>query len=153
MEGASSFFLPRILGTGRALHLITTGSTYLPSDPLINGLFADVVAPAEVLPRALELAEEIAGKTSGVAIRAMRDMIYRGAQTPEEALRLESRVFFDLFRGSDAQEGIRSFLEKREPNFIGQWEDEKPSVWPWWKTNNGADGEKQGVLRWLKSKI
>lgn len=153
VEATSSFFLPRILGAGRALHLVTTGSTYPPSDPLISGLFADVVAAPEVLPRALELAEEIAAKTSAVAIRAMRDMIYRGAQTPEEAFRLESRIFFDLFRGSDAREGIQSFLEKREPDFRGRWENEKPFVWPWWETKDADGAAKQGVLGWLKSKI
>ncbi|KAK9777514.1 putative Enoyl-CoA hydratase [Seiridium cardinale] len=159
MEATSSFFLPRILGTGRALHLVTTGSTYSPSDPLLRDLFAEVVAPAEVLPRALELAGEIAAKTSAVATRAMKDMIYRGASSPEEAERLESRVFFDLFRGSDAREGIRSFLEKREPDFQGVWEREKPAVWPWWETKHeGIDdrrqnGQANGVLGWLKSKI
>ncbi|KAH8204963.1 hypothetical protein TruAng_000846 [Truncatella angustata] len=155
MEGTSSFFLPRILGAGRALHLVTTGSTYSPADPLIRDLFADVVPPGKVLPRALELAEDVARMTSGVAIRAMKDMIYRGATTPEEAFKLESRVFFDLFRGSDAREGIRSFLEKRDPDFKGQWERERPTVWPWFEMREADEGvdAKRGPLDWLKSKI
>ncbi|ETS82003.1 hypothetical protein PFICI_07005 [Pestalotiopsis fici W106-1] len=154
MEATSSFFLPRILGTGRALHLVTTGSTYAPSDPLIRDLFAEVVAPDEVLPRALELAEEIATKTSGVAIKAMKDMIYRGASSPEEAYQLESRVFFDLFRGSDAREGIRSFLEKREPDFRGVWDREHPAIWPWWEPKGwDVNNNTNGLLGWLKSKL
>ncbi|KAK6204135.1 white collar 2 type of transcription factor [Pestalotiopsis sp. IQ-011] len=154
MEATSSFFLPRILGTGRALNLVTTGSTYAPSDPLIRDLFAHVVAPDEVLPRALELAEEIAAKTSGVAIKAMKDMIYRGASSPEEAFQLESRVFFDLFRGSDAREGIRSFLEKRDPDFQGVWEREQPAVWPWWEAKGwDAVPKANGLVGWLKSKL
>ncbi|KAK8122387.1 hypothetical protein PG984_011057 [Apiospora sp. TS-2023a] len=133
MEGCSSFFLPRLLGPGRALTLVTTGATYPASNPVVRDLFAEVLdEPGEVLPRALELAEEIAAKTSAVATKAMRDMLYHGPATPEEAERLESRVFFDLFRGADAREGIRSFLEKREPQFEGRWETDKPAVWPWW---------------------
>ncbi|KAI0126470.1 enoyl-CoA hydratase/isomerase [Xylariales sp. AK1849] len=148
MEACSSFFLPRILGAGRALHLVSTGATYAPDDAAVRDLFAEVVEPDRVVPRALEVAEEIAAKTSGVSLRLMRDMLYRGASTPEEAFALESKAVFDMLRGQDAREGIRSFLEKREPRFEGQWEDEQPAVWPWWEKKDEG-----GVLGWLKSKI
>ncbi|KAK6820546.1 hypothetical protein PG987_014946 [Apiospora arundinis] len=158
MEGCSSFFLPRILGPGRALTLVTTGATYPASDPAtVRDLFLEVLdEPAAVLPRALGLAEEIAGSTSAVATKAMRDMLYHGPATPQEAERLESRVFFDLFRGADAREGIQSFLEKREPRFEARWETDKPAVWPWWEGKKEAATEESGndgVLSWLKSKI
>ncbi|KAI0415927.1 enoyl-CoA hydratase/isomerase [Xylaria grammica] len=134
LEACSTYFLPRILGSGRALTLLTTGATYATSDPAVRDLFAEVVAPDRVVPRAVELAQDIADKTSGVAVRTMRDMLYRGAPaTPEEALLLESRVFFDLFRGRDSVEGIRSFLEKREPKFDAAWERDRPTSWPWWE--------------------
>ncbi|KAI1752814.1 ClpP/crotonase [Xylaria castorea] len=133
-EACSSYFLPRILGAGRALTLLTTGSVYLASDPAVRDLFAEIVPPERVVPRAVELAQEIADKTSGVAVRVMRDMLYKGAPaTPEEAFLLESRVFFDLFRGRDSVEGIRSFLEKREPRFDAVWEQDRPTAWPWWE--------------------
>ncbi|KAI1844779.1 hypothetical protein JX266_009007 [Neoarthrinium moseri] len=158
MEACSSFFLPRILGAGRALHLVTTGSTYSPREPVVADLFAEVTAPEKALPRALELAGEVAARTSGVATRAMRDMVYRGAASPEGAFALESAVFFDLFRGADAREGIRSFLEKREPRFDGVWDAEKPAVWPWWPEQQepGKLEDKKagaGVLAWLRSKL
>ncbi|KAK8016399.1 ClpP/crotonase-like domain-containing protein [Apiospora rasikravindrae] len=158
MEGCSSFFLPRILGPGRALTLVTTGATYAAADPAVRDLFAEVLdEPAEVLPRAVALAEEIAGKTSAVATKAMRDMLYHGPATPEEAERLESRVFFDLFRGADAREGIRSFLEKREPRFEARWETDKPAVWPWWegKKETATETPENGgsLMGWLKSKL
>ncbi|KAI1421879.1 enoyl-CoA hydratase/isomerase [Xylaria sp. FL1777] len=134
LEACSSYFLPRILGAGRALALLTTGAVYAAGDAAVRDLFAEVVAPERVVPRAVELALEIADKTSGVAVRTMRDMLYKGAPaTPEEAFLLESRVFFDLFRGRDSLEGIRSFLEKREPKFDGVWERDRPSSWPWWE--------------------
>ncbi|KAI0810301.1 enoyl-CoA hydratase/isomerase [Xylaria sp. FL0064] len=134
LEACSTYFLPRILGAGRALALATTGAVYSASDPAVRDLFAEVVAPERVIPRAIELAQEIADKTSGVAVRTMRDMLYKGAPaTPEEAFLLESKVFFDLFRGRDSLEGIRSFLEKREPRFDGVWEQDRPTTWPWWE--------------------
>ncbi|KAI0109103.1 enoyl-CoA hydratase/isomerase [Nemania sp. FL0031] len=133
-EACSTYFLPRILGAGRALTLLTTGAVYSASDPAVRDLFAEVVAPDRVVPRAVELAQEIADKTSGVAVRTMKDMLYKGASaTPEEAFLLESRVFFDLFRGRDSAEGVNAFLEKRAPKFDAVWEKDRPSNWPWWK--------------------
>ncbi|KAI0912820.1 enoyl-CoA hydratase/isomerase [Ustulina deusta] len=133
LEACSTYFLPRILGAGRALTLVTTGATYKASDPAVRDLFAEIVPPERVVPRAIELAQEIADKTSAVSVRTMKDMLYKGAPaTPEEAFLLESNVFFDLFRGRDSLEGIRSFLEKREPRFDGVWEQDRPTAWPWW---------------------
>lgn len=149
MEGCSSFFLPRILGAGRALALTTTGAVHLAGDAAVRDLFAEVVPPDRVVPRALELAADIAARTSAVSTKAMRDMLYRGPATPEEAFALESRVFFDLFRGPDSREGIRAFLEKREPRFEGRWDHDKPTVWPWWEKKD----ESGGVLAWLKSRL
>ncbi|KAI0435036.1 enoyl-CoA hydratase/isomerase [Xylaria sp. FL1042] len=147
LEACSTYFLPRILGAGRALALATTGAVYAASDPAVRDLFAEVVAPERVVPRAVELAGEIADKASGVAVRAMRDMLYKGAPaTPEEAFLLESKVFFDLFRGRDSLEGIRSFLEKREPRFDGVWEQDRPTTWPWWEEREKDKGA-------LKAKI
>ncbi|ORY68612.1 enoyl-CoA hydratase/isomerase [Pseudomassariella vexata] len=149
MEACSSFFLPRILGTGRALELVSTGRAYLATDIAVRDLFAEVVEPGKVVERALEVAEEMGRLTSGVSTTVMRDMIYRGPKNPEEAFELESKILFDLFRGRDAREGMRSFLEKREPGFTGQFDVDKPLVWPWWE---GAT-DRGGVMAWLKSKI
>lgn len=61
MEAMSSFFLPRLIGMSRALHLVSTGATYQANDKLLDGLFSEVLdSPEEVLPKAIELAEEMA---------------------------------------------------------------------------------------------
>lgn len=132
MEACSSFYLPRLIGTSKAVHLVTTGSVYPASHHLLSSLFSEVVPPTEVLPRALSIAEEIAGNVSTVAARVMRDMIYRGPSSPEEAHLLESRVFYDLYNGKDSTEGVQSFLEKRAPSFESTMEKDAPSAWPWW---------------------
>ncbi|KAG8159561.1 hypothetical protein KVR01_010198 [Diaporthe batatas] len=134
MEACSSFFLPRLVGASRALHLVTTGAVHDASDRLLDGLFTELVGGgAEVLPRALALAEGVARDCSAVSVVTMRDMIFRGAGSPEEAHLLESRILYDLFRGDDLAEGVRSFLEKREPRFTGTMEENAPSVYPWWE--------------------
>ncbi|KPM36775.1 hypothetical protein AK830_g9802 [Neonectria ditissima] len=132
MEACSSFFLPRLVGTSKALHLTTTGAVYPATHRLYDDLFSEVVAPEEVLPTALKIAEETAANVSGVASRVMKDMIYRGPGSPEEAHLLESTIFFDLFHGADSKEGVESFLQKRPPNFKATMENNAPAAYPWW---------------------
>ena len=142
MEACSSFFLPRLIGAAKALHLVTTGAVYAPDHPLLRDLFGEVVAPDQVLPRALALADEIATHTSAVSTRVMKDLIYRGGETPEAAHAVESKVIFDLFRSKDFLEGVASFKERRVPDFRGTVEEDAPRVWPWWEWNRVPEKSK-----------
>ncbi|KAJ0143092.1 3-hydroxypropionyl-coenzyme A dehydratase [Colletotrichum tanaceti] len=133
MEACSSFYLPRLIGAGPALHLVTTGAVYPADSPLLRNLFSEVVEPEQVLPRALAIAEDIAANVSTVAVRVMRDMIMRSPQSPEEAHLVESKIFFDLYSGKDSREGMESFMQKRAPHFTGTMEKDAPSAYPWWE--------------------
>lgn len=134
LEACSSFFLPRLLGTSRALHLVTTGAVYPATDPLLDGLFTTIVDEGrDVLPAALGLAEQVVQNCSAVSATVMRDMIYRGPGSPEEAHLLESKVLYDLFAGKDFVEGVSSFMEKRAPQMAGALPTDAPSAWPWWE--------------------
>lgn len=133
LEGCSSFFLPRLIGTSRAVHLATTGGVYPATDRLLEGLFTIVEEPAGVLPKAVEIAEDVVKNCSAVSTTIMRDMLYRTPASPEEAHLNESRVIFDLFKGKDFIEGVQSFLQKREPKLEGTLPKDAPSVWPWWE--------------------
>lgn len=132
MEAASSFFLPRLVGLSRAMHLTTTGSVYPATDPLLRELFSEVVDPEKVLPRALELADEIAKNTSIVSTQVMKELMWRNPGTPEEAHLLDSKLIFEMFAGPDKLEGVMSFLEKRKAEFKGTMKDNAPSAFPWW---------------------
>jgi enoyl-CoA hydratase/carnithine racemase len=132
MEACSSFYLPRLVGASRAIHLTTTGAVYPAGHALLSELFSEVVAPDDVLPRALAIADDIAANVSVVAARVNKDMILRAPASPEEAHLLESRIFFDLYAGRDSKEGVASFLEKRQPDFKGTMDKDAPRAYPWW---------------------
>lgn len=105
MEAVSSFFLPKLIGTSRALHLTTTGAVYPAEHPLFGTLFSETLpSPEATLQRALELANEVAANTSTISTKLMRDLMYRAPGTAEEAHLLDSRVIYGLFGGPDNTE-------------------------------------------------
>ncbi|RCI13103.1 hypothetical protein L249_0225 [Ophiocordyceps polyrhachis-furcata BCC 54312] len=131
LEACSSFFLPRLVGTSRAVHLVSTGAVYPASHRLLADLFSEIVAPDQVLATALAIADDLAANASLLAMRLNKDLLYRAPASPEEAHLVESRLLHPLFRGPDFLEGVTSFLQKRKPNFRATMDD-APSSYPWW---------------------
>jgi enoyl-CoA hydratase/carnithine racemase len=133
MEAASSFFLPRLIGFSKAMHLVTTGATYPANHPLLSDLFSETLdRPDQVLPRALEIAQDITENVSSVTWALMRDMMYRNPGTAEEAHLLDSRIIYEMFQSTDNKEGVKAFLEKRPVKFTGTMESDAPAAYPWW---------------------
>jgi enoyl-CoA hydratase/carnithine racemase len=134
MEACSSFYLPRLIGHSRAMHLTTTGSVYTADNPLFGTLFSETCpSPEATLSRALELADEVANNTSTVSTKMMRELMYRGPTSPEGAHLLDSRIIHALFGSKDNQEGVESFLQKRPAKFSGQIPQDAPDGYPWWE--------------------
>lgn len=132
MEAASSFFLPRLVGYSKAMHLVTTGNVYPTTHSLVSDLFTEIVDPDQVVPRALELATEIAVNVSTVSACMNKDLIWRGPNTPEEAHLITSKIIRELFASNDNKEGVMSFLQKRPPQFKDTLHKQAPISWPWW---------------------
>ncbi|KAF2751422.1 enoyl-CoA hydratase/isomeras-like protein [Sporormia fimetaria CBS 119925] len=133
MEACSSFFLPRLIGFSRAMQAITTGSTYLASDPVYDGLFAYTMdRPEDVLPKALEIAEEVSKNTSVVSTYLMKELMYRDTGSAEGQHLLDSRVIYELFQTPDNKEGVESFMQKRPAKFTGTMENTNVMAYPWW---------------------
>ena len=152
MEACSSFFLPRLIGHSRALHLTTTGAIYSADDPLFGPLFSETCpTPEATLTRALELANEVARNTSTVSNKIMRELMYRGPDSPERAHLLDSNMIHGLFGSKDNLEGVESFLQKRQVNFTGQIPHDAPSGYPWW--DQVDIGEKLEDSRSAKAKL
>lgn len=112
--------LSRRVGKPRALDMILTGRTVDAQEALAIGLVEYVVPRAELLERAVGLAEQMAANAP-VAVRTAKAAIQRGAEMSlEEGLRLEQDLAAFLYTTEDAKEGPRAFLEKRAAVWQGR---------------------------------
>jgi len=137
-EAASSWFLPRLVGVSQALEWGVTGRVFPASEALAGGLVKEVLAPEELMPRALEIAREIVENTSPVSVALIRQMMWKmlTVDHPVEAHKLDSRLVFLTGRSGDAKEGVLSFLEKRRARFPGKPSQDMPEIYPWWEPRN-----------------
>jgi enoyl-CoA hydratase/carnithine racemase len=133
-EACATWFLPRVVGISRAMELVATGRILDAAEALEFGLVRAVVEPDDLLPRAMELALEIAANTAPISVALSRQMMWRllGADHPMAAHRLDSRGVRALGRLHDGHEGVASFLEKRPARFTGSPATEMPAFYPWW---------------------
>lgn len=133
-EGASHWFLPRIVGMGKAAEWILTGRVFGAQEALAHGLVTEVLPPDALIPRAREIALEIAQNTSAISVALCRQLLWKmvGADHPMEAHKIESKGVEWTFQQVDAREGITSFLEKRPANFTMKPSTDMPDFYPWW---------------------
>ncbi|MCF8034827.1 MAG: enoyl-CoA hydratase/isomerase family protein [Desulfarculaceae bacterium] len=133
-EACSTWFLTRLIGAAKALELALTGRVFRARDMADTDLFNYVLPAEEVLPKAMELAREIAQNASATSVALAKAMIWHGVSEPDpQAVHLiDSRVFHWVSRQDDAKEGIESFLEKRPPEFKMSPTKDMPDFYPWW---------------------
>jgi enoyl-CoA hydratase len=118
--GGGTQRLPRIVGLGAALHFILTGDLVDAATALRLGLVSEVVEQAELMARAMQIAESIAAR-SPVALAAAKEATRAAQNLPlVDGLKLETALFQLCFASEDKVEGVRAFLEKRPPAFPGR---------------------------------
>ncbi len=109
--------LPRLVGPARALELCLTGDMITAQTAYAIGLVNKVVPDGEVLKQAQGLAKKIAAK-GRLAITAIMTAVREGLPTSlADGLALESKLFGTICQTQDMQEGLKAFLEKRQPTF------------------------------------
>ncbi len=115
-----AYFLPRLIGIGKALELLLTGDVLTPHQALEIGLVNRVVDHDRLIEETMAIAGKIASKPP-LAIRMIKRAVYQG-QTSSLRSHLDyisSQVAL-LSETQDHQEAARSFLEKRKPIFAGK---------------------------------
>jgi enoyl-CoA hydratase/carnithine racemase len=112
------FYLPRLVGTARALELLWTGDAISAQDALAFGVVNRVVADEDLFDEALALAARIASR-SPIAVSMIKRAVY-------QSLRLDLRTSLDLISShmgivqstQDQAEAFAAFRQRRSPTFV-----------------------------------
>jgi enoyl-CoA hydratase/carnithine racemase len=134
MEAGSCWFLPRLVGMQQAQEWVMTAELFGAEEAQKGGLVRSVHAPEDLLPAAQALARKFAASSSSaVAAAVNRRLMWSmwGAQDPLDAVTLDLQCVGHLAAGADAQEGIKSFFEKRPPVFPLKPSQDMPPFGPW----------------------
>lgn len=124
----SHWTLPRIVGHARATELLLTGRMFRGHDALEWGLATEALPAEQVLPRALELAHEIATHTAPISVGASKRLLWMHAPPPDRVNDLERDIHLHLMGTADSREGVMAYMEKRDP----QWSLTMSEDWPAW---------------------
>lgn len=118
-DACSTWFAPRIVGIGKAAEWFLTGRVFDAREALEARLVSELLEPEQLLPRAREIAGQIAGATSAVSVAIARRLLWRmlGADHPRAAFALESKALWYMGGERDVREGVQSFFEKRPAAF------------------------------------
>lgn len=132
-EGGSAWFLPRLVGLGRAMDWMVSGRLIDADEALAAGLVTSLHEPDQVLDAAYSLARELIASTAPVSVAVIRQMLFRlsAQESPEPSFALESKLIASCGANPDSLEGVLSFLERRPPVFTGQISKDQPDFLPW----------------------
>lgn len=109
--------LVRLIGKAKATEWILTGDMVMAQDAHRLGLVNQVVPQDQVLKVARDVARKIATK-GAVAVREALQAIEWGGDLPlEQGLAREAEAFGRVAATEDSREGVKAFLEKRQPQF------------------------------------
>ena len=117
-EFGISWILPRLTTWGVALDLLLSGRTFLAEEAADLGLVKEVVAPEDLMKRALDYAEDIARNCSPASMEVIKRQVYGDAtRDVVDATSRAEVLLHEAMPRPDVIEGITSFLEKRPPKF------------------------------------
>ncbi|MFI4978909.1 MAG: enoyl-CoA hydratase/isomerase family protein [Nevskiales bacterium] len=117
LAGGGGFFMRLNMPQGKIREMILTGRRFMAEELRESGFFNYIVPADQVMAKAREVAEIIA-KKSLPALKANKLTMNAGeTMTWEEAYKMTQKESARLTAGTDSKEGIRAFLEKRQPDY------------------------------------
>jgi enoyl-CoA hydratase len=112
--------LPRLVGKGVAMQILLTGEPITAQDAHRIGLVNEVVAQAELIPRAEAIVQKILAN-GPLAVQYTIEAVNKGIEISQaEGLSLEAALFGLSCSTEDKAEGTKAFLEKRPAAFKGK---------------------------------
>ena len=117
-EHGLSWMLPRLVGPARALDLLLSGRVVLGDEAAELGLVNRAVEDERLIEEALGYARMLASECSPASMAMMKGQVYRDFErTLAESLEQANELMAQSFSGPDFTEGVRSFTERRAPEF------------------------------------
>jgi enoyl-CoA hydratase len=112
--------LTRVIGASRALSMLLLAEAVPARTAADWGLVSHVVARARLRATGAELARDLAAR-GPLALRLAKEAVLRALDLPlDEGVRLEHDLYVLLQTTMDRTEGVRSFLERRQPRYQGR---------------------------------
>jgi enoyl-CoA hydratase/carnithine racemase len=119
-ESGGTWLLPRLLGWSKAAEIIFTGRTLSATECVELGLASRAVPADQVASEARKLALEIAANAP-LAVQASKRLMRMGlSEGFDEHVHHVFLQLLPLLKTEDSLEGMRAFMEKREPKFAGK---------------------------------
>ncbi len=117
-EYGSSWLLPRLVGTSRALDLLASGRVFTSEEALQLGLVSRVLPPDDLLPAAQAYASDLAASCSPASMAVMKRQVYTELHAGLGAAERHAiQLMVESFGRPDFKEGVSSFLDRRPPKF------------------------------------
>ena len=117
-EHASSWLLPRLIGSGKALDILWSARKFEGEEAKELGLVERVVDTGESLNAAIQYIQELAQHVSPTSLQIMKAQVYRHLNMELGEAMVESNQWMDeSLKSEDFKEGVTSFIERRKPNF------------------------------------
>lgn len=119
-DWGGTYFLPRLVTPNKALEMFFLGEAIGAEEALRIGIVNRIVPAEDLAAETRTLAERLRNAPP-LSIASAKQAVYEGQfEDLDEMLRYETEAQMRCFESEDGHEGIRAFLEKREPKFTGR---------------------------------